>query len=262
MQKDSLTTCLAALVLGAFGFFVRWFQLDSAFEPETGLAIPGSIWHTFMVVICIVAVLFFAVQWILMRIRRYSFSREFVISAYDKNLPFQAAISVFSLMVAVAGLLILKNAGQHLYPALQRFLGLGAILTAVCTALLALSFNVNSPLNNVNLRCLTSAIPILFICLWLIIAYHENANNPTLWAYGIYILTVSGILVSFFLLAGYFFEKPRPMALLFATGLTIFLCVTSMADAHELGIRLLILGSAGILLLYTLRIIQTGSAKH
>ncbi|MGI6013320.1 MAG: hypothetical protein ACOX7K_03425 [Oscillospiraceae bacterium] len=262
MQKDTLTTCLASLVLGAFGFFFRWLQLDNAFETETGLAVTGSLWHTTMFLVCLVAVLFFAVAVILMRMRRHPFNRSCTAFAQENVLLFQVIVIMFSLLVAFSGVLILKNAAQHLYPTIHRLLAAAAVVTAISTTVLALRLKTNNPEGKLDIRCLTSAVPVVFSCFWLIISYHENANNPTIWAYAIYILTISGILISFFLLAGYFFEKARPLALLFTAPLTAFFCITSMADAHELGIRLLLIGLAGILLVYTFLVVQVGNAKH
>lgn len=261
MQKDTITTCLAAPILGAFGFFFRWLQLDNSFEDATGLPISDSLWHKTMFLLCAAVLVFFLARVILMRIRQHPFCRDISLATQDTSLLFYGPALGFSLLIAASGAILFMSTNQHLYAGLYRLLGFLIILTGSSTAALALTFRFPIPAK-IDLRCVFSVIPVVTVCFWLFLVYHENAGNPTIWSYSIYILTVCGILLSFFFLSGYFFETPRPLLLVFTASLTVFLCITSMADAHSFAIKLLMLGIAGILLIFAMKIVPSGNKKH
>ena len=44
MRNSAYPLCITTLVVAAFGGFFRWLQNQVSFEPETGLAVPGSMW--------------------------------------------------------------------------------------------------------------------------------------------------------------------------------------------------------------------------
>lgn len=262
MQKDTLTTCFAAPILGAFGFFFRWLQLEYSFEEISGLPILHSLWHKTMLLICMAAILFFLARVILVRVRQRPLCRDISLAAQDALPPFYALALGFSLLIFVAGAVLFMTANQYSLASLYRTLGFLALLTGGSTAALALTFRFPIPTNRFDLRCVFSVIPIITICFWLFLAYHENAGNPVIWAYAIPLITICCVLLSFFLLAGYFFETPHPLLFLFSAPLTAFFCITSVADFPSIEIKLLLIGITGILLVFTMQIIPSGNKKH
>ena len=56
MQKHAISIGSYVLVAAAFSGFVRWIQNQAAFELETGLAIPGTIWGKATFLFCLISI--------------------------------------------------------------------------------------------------------------------------------------------------------------------------------------------------------------
>ena len=262
MQKDTMTTLLATPILGAFGFFFRWLQLDNSFDDVSGLPIVGSLWHKTMFLMCAAALIFFLARVILLHLRQHPFCRDITYLGKDASLLFYAGALASSLLILVCGLLLFINPYVYPIPGFYRLLGFLVMLSGCCTGALTLTFLFPYKPSGLDLRCVFTMLPVATVAFWLFVLYHENASNPVVWVYSIYVLTICMTLLSLFFLAGYFFETPRPLPLLFTAAMAGFFSITSIADAHPLIIKLMMLGFASFLLVYTGKILPSRTKKH
>lgn len=262
MQKDTMTTLFATPILGAFGFFFRWLQLDNSFEDVTGLPITDSLWHKTMFLICAAAVIFFLARTILMHRRQHPLCRDISRVGKDASILFYLGALGSSLLILISGLLLFINPHDYAIPGFYRLLGFLVILSGCCTGALTITFLFPYSPSGLDLRCIFSMVPVVTVAFWLFLIYHENAVNPVIWVYSIYTLTICLMLLSLFFLSGYFFETPRPLPLLFTASAAGFFSITSIADSHTLVLKLMMLGFAAFLLVCTAKFLPSGSKKH
>ncbi|MEA4895774.1 MAG: hypothetical protein VB064_11000, partial [Oscillospiraceae bacterium] len=76
----------------------------------------------------------------------------------------------------------------------------------------------------------------------LIASYKYSASDPVIWHFAPRLLTISSTVLAFYYIAGFVFNKPRPLASLYFSLLGTFLCLTVLADSYPLGEQLITVG--------------------
>jgi len=101
---------------------------------------------------------------------------------------------------------------------------------------------------------------VFFICFWLIAAYKYSAADPVIWHFALSLPAFSATVLAFYFIAGFVFNKPKPLASLYFSLLGTFLCLTVLADSYPVGEQFFTVGflSAMTLLSYS----QLGSARE
>ena len=241
MRKESFLLIGTAVVGGAFGFFVRWLQLSTAFEPTTGLTRGGAAASRILIALCIVVA---AVQ-LLYTLR----ARDRLPEAPGPEF-FEGGSAVYrffcaamGLLTAVGGVLLLIGAVRGSGGALAFFLALLAAFAGLCMTALSLSATAGVPM-----RCLCCTAPVLFLCFWMIVTYKENASNPAIWSFCMRILAIAANALGWFYLAGLAYGKPKSAALYFFCQLAPFLSILCLADSVSLGTKLALLCPSLLLL--------------
>lgn len=248
MRKDSLLLIGVTAVGGAFALFVRWLQNLTVFDAATGLANPGAAVSWILVLLCVAV----AVAQLLLILRMHRRPAEVTETiAENKGAPLAriATIALAVLCLAGAALMLLSARFSAGKTTLMLCLSILAVFTALSLLWLALCKSENSALH-----CLCCTVPVLFYCLWLIIAYKDNASNPVLWSFAPEILAISGGILSWFFAAGYVYGKPQPVKALFFTHFSVFLSILVLADERALGMQLLLLCPALSLLFLSERL--------
>ena len=195
---------------GAFGVFLRWLQLQLAFN-ELGLPDP-SVFHIGLILYAVAAAFVFL----------------YFVNRYEKQhlyLPdeFPAAFS---------------NTGK-LYLAARIVAGL-----LICAGGALLYMQVEADRNSTDYHF----IAMLFLAAWMVICYKINTINSVIWSFGPEMVAVGAAMFAFFRLGGYVFGRPKWKHTLFSCMLATMLCITCLADGRYLGMQVIFVGLAASLL--------------
>lgn len=245
MRKNAIIMCCYVCVAAAFGGFFRWIQTLTAFEEDTGLIIPGSIWSKLMALLCVVAVAGILALVLNLRKREYYPARTCE-SVYRGTTPLPPYIyTLFALVMAVGGVLLFITSKYREYQTLMRLLAFFAILSAGSFFYLA-----SSPYKQREggMQCLCAAVLTLTGCFWMILCYKMNSIVPSVWHYSIEILALAADTIAFYYMAGYAFGKPKPYRSMFFTFTGSFFSLVTMADDRMLGMQIIMAAMAGMLM--------------
>lgn len=249
MQKYTLRLCIGSAVLAAFGGFLRWMQNQVSFEKDTGLAVRGSIWPYMLALWLIVGAVYLAV--VIIRMQRKGNVRlpMTFAAAFRPNTLLTPLLSLVIGLLMLAGgmMLILRTPLAEPQRKLLIILGGIAAFTGVTYPVYLLRAGEEDPPSVV--RPILGSMPILLYAFWLVVSYKMHIVNPTISSYALEIITIAAAAVACFRMAGFAFENPKPGRALFWGSWTAFLCMLSMADSRYLGAQLILIATAGMLLL-------------
>lgn len=255
-MKKAIVLPAAALLGGAAGFFLRRWELTSAFESDTGLPIPGApaFWALALWSAAVVGVLL-----LLLRGRHHEFS-----GGYDQ--AFDAKGNTVSVTVTVLSAFLLLGAGVSMlmaFPgAYEEALGtaslaanprLSALLSLVPKGVMALlavgSFFAVLALGRNGYRGQgkgTRSLPLLLpgylAAFWLITAYQSHAGDPIRQDYIYKMFAILSILLAMCFMAGYSFEKGRFSRTALFSLLAVYFGLVTLADRPDLTTALLLGG--------------------
>lgn len=230
MRKTSLKLCAFTVIMGIFGAFLRWLQNMNVFEADTGLAARHSPWnYAVAAFILLFAVLLLV---IVRRLKDLDFDFDFP-EIYAQGVPFvPLAAGLIACIMAVGGILTLVHAVGTSKSVFDLILGLFAFL---CAAGAASFLTATKKPQKKNSGVFGAVTTVFFLCFWLIRAYKFSASDPVLWHFALRLLSISALVLAFYFIAGFVFGKPRPLATLYFSLLSIFLCITVLADSYPIG---------------------------
>ena len=246
MRKSAYSLWITTLVLSAFGGFFRWLQNQASFEADTGLAVRGSMWPYVMVLWVIVSAAILLVQ------SRRAVNRDRVRRPETFAQAFHPVGGYTGVLVLLCGLLMAVG-GVILFLTVplsdrQRLL---LQIVGVLGAVYGLLFPVQLADRGESPRSFTvllSGLPIALFALWIVVSYKSNIINPTVSAYAVEIVTLCVLTVAFYQVAGFAFDRPRPIRAVFWSLLGAFFCFVSVADKHYLGMHIMLF-AAGLMLM-------------
>mgnify|MGYP007069910420 CR=1 FL=1 len=231
---------------GAFGLFLRWLELQLAFN-ELGLPDP-SVFHALLILYALAAAAVFYAF-----IRRYSNQRLYVPDEFQAAFThagklYLAARIAAGIIISAGGALLYMQSGADRNADDYQLIAILGILAGICFILFMSSADLKSP-PNPWLLCLFSFIPMLFLAAWMVICYKVNTINSVVLSYGTEMVAVAASMFAFFRLGGYVFGKPRWKHCLFSCMFACMLCLICLADERYLGMQVMFLGIAAALLL-------------
>ncbi|MCD7918960.1 MAG: hypothetical protein LUG45_02600 [Clostridiales bacterium] len=205
---------ILALALGAAGAYARAWQLDTAFEADTGLLIPNAPATRLLLGVALVAVCLTLVC---------------ALFCLGKRADCRAAVGAASpalrrLMVLpalgylLAGLTLMREqfpnlpAGASTLLALYLPLLLGVVLLVSGAGLLAILWRPDPRRWKPGTLAMLAMLPGFACCLMLVYVYHENANNPVVAAFAWPELAMVAAVLAWYRLARFAF-RPESCAL-------------------------------------------------
>lgn len=237
MRNKSLKLCGFTLIMGIFGAFLRWLQIQNIFEADTGLAARHSPWSYALILFII---LFAVLLWLWIRkLKAVDFTLKYP-EVYSKNIPFAPiAAIIIGVILAIGGVLTLLRSVQTSKTVFDLVLGL---ITFICAAgMTSFIASASKPAKKGN--GYFGAISVVFyLCFWLIAAYKFSAKDPVTWDYAPRLLAISATLLAFYFIAGFVFNKPRPLASLYLGQISTFMCIITIADTYPLGEQFITIG--------------------
>ena len=244
--KKSLELICYVAGAGAFGVFLRWMQLQLAFN-ELGLAEKSSFHAVLILFIVAAGVVFFRFVRGFEKARLYlpdSFSEAFS----NPGTYYRIARIAAGLLVCAGSVLLFMQADEDAHSN-------DYLVLAVCGFLSGLAFPIW--LSRADSRsetapwllCVLSFIPMFFLAAWMVVCYKLNTINSVVWSYGPQLVAIGFSMFAFFRLGGWAFGRPRWQLCLFCCMIAAPLCILNLADKRYLGLQVIFLGLAAELIL-------------
>lgn len=233
MRKEILVPAVAVIGGGA-GFALRRWGLDTGFEPDTGLPIPGAPANLALIALSVVMVVLLALL---------CWGKKGNLSGYSQAFRAQG-----NTLYATAGVLsgfLLLGAGALM--AVEPLMGGELVYTRLITAVLALIAGVCVMLTvRDNLRGLSNGkysfkllMPAYAFCVWLIAAYQVRAGDPVQLDYVYELFAIIAGLLGLYSAASFSFERGRPFLTCLFSLLGVYFSLVTLADGHQLADMLL-----------------------
>jgi len=245
MRKTGILPAALICVLGGVGTALRSWELATAFESETGLAISGAPATTALVGLSLATAIICLLLALRLKARTaLRFHAVFGSSGLRTALP----LLLPSLLILFCGVLEIGEARQYGQPLLMDMIWLFLAIAAGLSLLtVTLSARREQPDNGLSLL---SIIPVLFLCAWLIFAYMDRATDPVILDYAYEFFALGFSVLGFYYTSGFAFEKPRPRRMAFCTLMAVYFSLVTLADGHTLCHKGIFLGLAAQLLIY------------
>ena len=244
--KKSLELLCYIAGAGAFGVFLRWLQLQLAFN-ELGLADKSNLHFVLILYVLAAGALFYRF------VRQYEKQRMFLPDSFSE--AFSNAGRFYRLARIAAGALVCAGAILLFMQTDTDKHSTDYRVLALCGFLAGLSFPIwlsradREEETKPWFLCLLSFFPMLFTAVWLVICYKLNTINSVIWSFGPELFAVGCAMFAFFRLGGWAFGQPRWQRCLFLCAFAAVLCILNLADARWLGLQVCFLGIAAELIL-------------
>ena len=237
MRKAARVMPIIIVIDGIAGYYIRNKERLNVFNADTGLPTPGAS-ETITLLVLVAAVLIvtfiFALRTGLNYTSQDGFDHAYGVDILAYPVAFVivgavwlfGTIKVFFDMNAEGAL----SGGEYLYIALSA-------LSAISIALFAIGIYQDPRRRSL---LMLSVIPALFMCLWLVLMYRQNAANPTLLEYSYKFLAATSAALGFYYTSGFVHSKPAPGKTIFFYLNSVFFCMITLADDHGTGVKLIL----------------------
>ncbi|MBS7402669.1 MAG: hypothetical protein KIG37_03920 [Oscillospiraceae bacterium] len=251
MLNKSLKLFSFTCIFGVFGFFFRWLQTMTAFDEQSGLAAPGSLWSIVLLVYMIAVTA--ALVLLVCKLKPMSFPLEYSEALFTATPLFNIICVAAAVIMALGGVLTLINSVTPPYSIFELITGLFAIVAAFCLVAVLRS----TKRDHAEARGASAALVFdLFMCFWLIASYKSFASDPVIWNFAPRLLAICAGVLAFYYIAGYPYKKPKPLPTLFFSNLSAFLFIITFADNYSFGTQLLSFSCAAALCLFSVIIVS------
>ena len=245
MQKKALELSCYIAGAGAFGVFLRWLQVQVAFN-ELGL-VDKSVFNVLVILFVVTAAIVY-LRFLQQDDGKHLYVPDgFTEALGNRHKLFSVLCWLAGGVVVLGALLLLAKSETDKYVRFLRVLSALGVLSGVSVPLL-LSM-VNREDANRSLLCVLSMAPVLLFAAWLVYLYRANSINSVLWSYVPEIVTVIMAMIAFVRVAGFVFDCPNGQRVRFDVMLGATLCLMSLADERYMGMQLMLIGSALLLML-------------
>lgn len=251
MRKEILLPAVA-VVGGLAGFGLRWWELATAFEPDTGLPIAGAPATYTPIAFSVVMA---AVLLILSLTVKYPQFQGYGQAFSAKGNTLYATVGVLSgfLLIGAGGLMVYDFA-----------MGNNTIYTRLIVAVMAVASGLcvmttvrdNFKGTGTGKYSVPLLIPAFTFCVWLIAAYQVRAGDPVQLDYVYELFAIITGLLGLYFIAGFSFDKGKCGVAVFFSLLGVYFSLVTLADQHDwgtlalYGFTILYLLTSSALLLY------------
>lgn len=240
-MRKQIVLPASAIVGGAAGFFLRRWELLSAFEPDSGLPIPGmpATWALIVLSAVVVAALVLLCR---------GTGKDYY-GGYDAafgakgNTLYMAVMVASAFLMAISGALLLLQAPGLYRDASSQTKGLPMLsllpLTLLALLCLASAWSVFQ-LGKNNYRgegkgkySSSLLIPSYAACMWLIVAYQSRSGDPVILDYVYQLFAIIAAVLGSYFTAGFGFERAKVFRSAFFSLAAMYFILVTLADAHE-----------------------------
>ena len=228
---------LLPVFLGGIGFFLRLLQLNTAFEPDTGLPIPAAPASLAMALFLAAA----GVLFLVLSLREAPQKKQDLSAAFHTPPQKMLPVLVCAAMLTAAGGVLLAYDGLKTGDVLQLAVGAVAVISALCLFFALALWRRGSSCG------LFLALPALMNVAWLLNTYRHCADSPVLEALYLQILAISAFAYGFYQVAAHSFSLGSSRAVRFILPVSTVLGLAVLADELTLGALCLSVGSTVLL---------------
>lgn len=254
MRKLALPVMATTLVAGVFGAFLRWLQLRTIYEEETGLTRPwAGVTVIFVIYIAVFAAALFCVLFFLLRGRALEKPLAAARALRASTAVPGVLVWLFGAAFAAGGLVLLfssKSALSRLENILETLFRAGCIIAGGCVLCLPQrGGDGEESRGNAYPSKPASVVLTLFFCVWLVYAYVINSRDPVSWNFLPGLLAVTASTVAFYDICAYFFGKAKPRSAVFWSHFAALLNICILFDPMAAATKVLHVAAAGTQLL-------------
>ena len=218
-----------AVVGGVGGFFLRRWELATAFEAETGLAIPGAPATLALIVLSVAVAAAFA---LLCRGKHSQLGGYDDAFAARGSWPYLILTALGAIALLLSGGITLATFFRQELSSLPRFfLALLCLAACVCVLLVAANNFLGRKKGKYSFALL---VPAYMCCLWLVTAYLQYAGDPVVLDYVYELFAIIAALLGLYFAAGFAFERAKVWRCAFFCLLSVYFSLVTQADDHEL----------------------------
>lgn len=227
-RKLGFALILSTVGLGLAGLFLRRWQLASAFEPDTGLLIPGQPATAALIgVMVLAAAVLTALSMALFR--GDECPRGYLANLAAPNLVIGLLTLVAGALLFAGGALGVRDFALHMNDQVMRLvLGISLVAAGPAVGLVGLLGQQRKEARGRFHGALV--VPAYCACVWFFATFRGHTANPNIMEYVFLLLGILSAISGCYAAASFAFEKPRPI-----------LCAVS----SSVGTVLLMVASAG-----------------
>ena len=258
MQKKPLELCLYVAGAGAFGVFLRWLENQLAFD-DNGLADPSAFHFMLIAFLVTCAVVFWRFLGQIEKKRYYV--PEAPQEALHTDVRLHTLLSwAAGGAMAIGALLLFVKSETDPFAGMLRLLSALALLSGAAFPLVLREAQKEAP--RLGLMCLMMVLPLLMYAVWLILSFRQNSINSVHLAFALDMLAAIMGMIANFHMAGFAFGAAKPKRALLSVMFCGTVCIMSLADERHMGMEIILLATAGQMLLYTWILLQNLRRKE
>jgi len=247
MYKKPLEICCYVAGAGAFGVFFRWLQDQLAFD-ENGLN-ERSVFNFLVPVLIVAGALLFRHFVTAMKERRIGTPEDYCRALYNPGKIFAALRWAAGLLMIAGAVVLLMTSEADPNVKMIHVLCALAALSGLAFPLVLGQANYET-FEHQGLVRLGTMLPVAMYAVWLVLCYVQNQLNSVAWSFAVEMLTIICAMLAFFRVGGFAFHVVKGYRALFGAMMGTMMCIMSLADERYMGMQLILLSSAGMLLLY------------
>lgn len=248
-RKLAAGLTLSAVILGVIGYFLRKTELNTIFDPVTGLASTKPITFILIALSVFATLVFFLFA---IKLRGFTCPAGYE-KAYRTNSPVVMVISfILALVMLFASYKYYIYAKTLESSIADSILALFAALSGL--SYLTLSINAWRRKGGAEMP-LCCFIFVIFICYWLILTYKINAADPVILDYAYDALALCASALAGYYITGFCYGRGSPVKTLIFSNLSVYLCFVAIAGSHILPVTVFYVFTAMVMLINSVTLI-------
>ncbi len=227
-RKTGFGFLVATAAFGALGFFLRRWQLETAFESETGLLTPGRPATAALIALVVVAAAVLTALAVGL-FRGGERPRGYLANLAAPNLVIGLLTLLAGALLFAGGALGIRDFALQMDDRIVRLvLGISLAVTGVAVGLIGLLGQQRKEAKGRFAGALLA--PGYCACVWLIAAFQGHTANPNIMEYVFLLLGILCAIFAGYAAASFAFETPRPVLCAVASSMGTVLLFIALAD--------------------------------
>ena len=237
MRFFSFLLPFLSLGAGISGYYIRSIELATVFDPVTGLAQRDA----FISMVLIGVSCFVFLVTIIFSIRasiRYTVAADYDNAFGTDSFTYPAIYTAIGTVWLVATLVYFF--GYYVMgddDLIIRIFSISSASAAIFLIIFSLEVYKNPRRKFLSFL---SVIPTLFMCLWLILVYRDNASNPVLFSYAYKILAIVFAAMGCYFSSSFAIGKPVIGKAIVSYVGAIYFCVLTLADDYPMSMKFIL----------------------
>lgn len=228
MRKKMILTPIVVFLAGIIGAFLRNKEVNTIFDPETGLAERFAAVSVLLIVLT-AAVILISVLYSILAEKKGAFSVD-----AQRPFPIRSKLTV-TVLTIIGVVVILGSVYNYLIDYNETVIfRAGFAILGIFTGAAIISDASAAFKSDERKMGFLMCIATLFMCWWLIMTYKENNSNPVLLEYCYECLGIIAATLSFYYATGSIYGKILPKRTVVTHLLGIYFCMVTAVNAGNI----------------------------